>query len=116
MQCASRHSGIAGPSATRDKTAANFFHQNPGLAISFVSIYLSGSEELEVSGESLIEPQVTPPFRTNDVAEPLVRQFMRDNLCGQLNTSDGGAFRIDEQEAFTVCIFGDSNICLDLNL
>jgi hypothetical protein len=76
----------------------NIFHEWPWR----FQAYLSSSKVLKVGGEPLIEPEVTPPLRADDVAEPLVCQFVRNNLCGQLNLSDGSFFCVNEQETFAV--------------
>jgi hypothetical protein len=55
---------------------------------------------LHVCSESLIQPNVAPPFHGDQVAEPRVRQFMRDNNNHIILVRHGGAGRVVQKIRF----------------
>jgi len=59
-----------------------------------------GREKLKVSGESLVEPDVTPPLWRNQVTEPLVRQFVGDDRQDSLLVGSGGEKLVVQQIHF----------------
>ena len=51
-------------------------------------------------GETLIEPNIVPPFHGNQVAEPLVSHLMSDHRCDLLFHIDGALLVVDQENDF----------------
>mmetsp|Transcript_2106 Transcript_2106/g.6892 ORF Transcript_2106/g.6892 Transcript_2106/m.6892 type:complete len:443 (+) Transcript_2106:1706-3034(+) len=60
-------------------------------------VQLGADASLHPSGEALVEPQVVPPLHRDQVAEPLVGQFVNHNLGHALQLPGGGAPVVDQQ-------------------
>ena len=50
--------------------------------------------------ESFVEPDVVPPLHRHEIAEPLMRDFVRDDARNLLARSERRALGIDEQQPF----------------
>ena len=59
--------------------------------------------ESEIGGKAFIEPEVSPVGRGDQVTEPLVGNFMSDDLAYSFFTEFRGNFRIMKQQIFTEC-------------
>ncbi len=57
---------------------------------------------LHPGGEAFVEPDVVPPLHGHQVAEPLVRHFVRDDDGDFCLGVDRGGFGIDEQSGFAI--------------
>src|SRR5258708_19918144 len=53
-------------------------------------------------GEALVQPQVVPPGHGDEVAEPLVRDLMRDDAVGRLLLAQRISVRVVEEAALVV--------------
>ena len=49
-------------------------------------------------GEALVQPDVVPPLHRHEVAEPLVRDLVRDDRRDVLAHAERGALRVDQQQ------------------
>ncbi len=58
--------------------------------------------ERHPGGERLVEPQVVPPGHRDPVAEPLVRELVRDHLGDPLLLRERGGLRVEEQRDLAV--------------
>ena len=57
---------------------------------------------LHPGGEAFVEPDVVPPLHGDEIAEPLVRHFVRDHQGDFCLGIDGCGFGIDEERGFAV--------------
>ena len=75
---------------------ANVFHcSHSGRHASIVTQRHEG-------GEGLVQPDAVPPAHRHEVAEPLVRELVRDDVGDVLELGLGRVLGIDEQQRFAV--------------
>lgn len=55
-----------------------------------VFAYRVRSVVLKVGSESFVEPAVIPPLRSDEISEPLVTEFVRDQSCYHMFVFDAG--------------------------
>lgn len=61
------------------------------------------SQGCHISGESLVQPQVGPPFHRDQISEPLMGQFVGDHAGDPMPALRGRTVLVVEKGRFPVC-------------
>ena len=62
--------------------------------------YRFSAEELNVSGESFVEPNGIPPVSGNQIAEPLMRDLVGVDCCNTLSETPRVFIQLNEKASF----------------
>lgn len=47
------------------------------------------SQPADPSGKTLVEPKLTPPVHSDEIAKPLVSKFVRNDVCDSVTIAVG---------------------------
>src|SRR5947207_14282919 len=96
--CVAFHRDFLGDSGAASWIALNI----PGEPNFPVRIEMRGAFAPHPGGETFVQPKIVPPSHSDEIAEPLVRSFMRDDLINALARRSGRFLRVEKKRRFVV--------------
>src|SRR6266480_2038166 len=96
--CVAFHRDFLGDSGAASWIALNI----PGQPNFPARIEMRGAFAPHPGSETFVQPKIVPPSHSDEIAEPLVRSFMRDDLINALARRRGRFLRIEKKRRFVV--------------
>src|SRR6266480_7010733 len=96
--CVAFHRDFLGDSGAASWIALNI----PGQPNFPARIEMRGAFAPHPGGETFVQPKIVPPSHSDEIAEPLVRSFMRDDLINALARRSGRFLRVEKKRRFVV--------------